>query len=99
MSAAVYAHRARGRHVDAADHVEDGGLARSRRPGYGYEVALLDPEADAPDRLDLGLAQGVGLVYVRKLDDRHCASPRAAARLAAALRRLENNTEFLRPNP
>ena len=66
--------RARGRPVDAAEHVEDGRLARARGPGDGDEVSLLDAEGDALHRLDFDLAEGIDLADVLELYDHHTYS-------------------------
>ena len=66
---AVHLHRAAGRGVDAADQVEQRGLARARRPGDGEELAAVHVERHAAQRVDVGLAEQVVLGDVPHRDD------------------------------
>jgi hypothetical protein len=56
--------------VEAADQVEQGGLARARRPHQRDEVALGDVQVDAVQHLDALGAADVGLGQAADLDQR-----------------------------
>ena len=60
---------ARRRKVEAAQQVEHRRLAGARAAHDGDELAALDREGDAPQRLDLALAQRVALDEVVGLED------------------------------
>jgi len=49
------------RSVEATQHVHQRGLARARRPHDAHELALLDLQGDAPQRVDLDLAHLIRL--------------------------------------
>ena len=63
------------RRVDTAEHVEHRALARSRGAGDREELAPLYLEIDAPQGLDLGLAEHVMLLHVPQFHDRHHVPP------------------------
>ena len=56
-------------HVDAADEVEERGLAAPGGAGDGEELAPLDHEVHVAERVHLGLAELVDLGDVHGLDD------------------------------
>jgi len=58
---AVHLDLPRGRRDEAADHVEDGGLAAAGRAHDGHELALVDLEGDRRDGGDLARALTEGL--------------------------------------
>ena len=60
---------ARGRRVDAADHVEDGGLAGARGSGDRDKLSFFDRKGDAAHGVHLGLPQGVDLGHIDQLDN------------------------------
>src|SRR5690606_42033722 len=59
----------RRRPVQAADEVHQGGLSRARRAHDRDELALLDGEVDAAQRLHFHLADGVGLRQPHRPED------------------------------
>src|SRR5690606_38108955 len=65
---AVDADAAGGGRIQAADQVQQGGLARARRAHQGEEIATLDVEVDAVQHLDLLLATDVMLGELPDLD-------------------------------
>ena len=70
---AVDPHRARGRALDAADHREQGRLARARRPDHADRAAGGDLEIDAAQDLDGAGGAAQGHVHVAELDHRRGA--------------------------
>ncbi len=68
---AVQAVGARGRLVEAADHVHQGGLAAARGTHDGHVLAAVDREIDAVERVHLLGAHVVDLGDLRELDQRH----------------------------
>ena len=74
------------RHVEAADDVHQRRLARARRAHDRDEVAALDGQRDAAQRVHLDVADRVRLDDLTQLDDgRGEPRPRAAAARATAL--------------
>ena len=70
---------ARARNVETADDVHQRRLARPGWADDGDELAVLDAQVDAPERLDLERARPVGLADVDELDDCRlgCQLPRS----------------------
>ena len=77
--ASVDADLARGRILEAGDHAQRRGLAAAGRPDEDDELAVLDGEAQVPDRDD----GAEGLVQIAQLDARHILSPYHAEAEAA----------------
>src|SRR5439155_15838221 len=63
-------HLAARRPVEPAEQLEERALARSRRAHEGDELALLDRQGDAAQRLDRRFAQSIALREVAGLEDR-----------------------------
>jgi hypothetical protein len=61
--------RAGGRRGQAAEDIEERGLARARRANDGDELARLDVEGDVAQGFDLELAGAIGLAEVLGRDD------------------------------
>src|SRR5262249_52933697 len=57
------------RAVEAAEDVHEGRLAAAARAHYGQEVAAVDFDADASERVDARFAEDVELVDVLDADD------------------------------
>ena len=58
------------RRVEAADNVHGSGFAGAGRPHDGDELALIDRQIDARQRVHLGLAMAVGFPDIVKPDER-----------------------------
>jgi hypothetical protein len=72
--------RAAGRHIERADEIHEGGLARPRSAGDGEIFAALDRDADALQRADDAAAELVGLDQVAGDDLRGRGGERLTAR-------------------
>ena len=57
------------RDIEAAQQIEQGGLARAAGPHEGHEIAFVDVEIQALQHLDLFAAAAVGLVQTANLDE------------------------------
>ena len=69
-----------GGHVQAADDVHAGGLARARLAHDGHELAGFDPHGDMVQRLDDGVAHVIVLAHLVEFDQcAHCVPPRTGA--------------------
>jgi len=64
-------HAAGRRPRDPAEHVEQGALARTRRPGDRDELRGCDRQVDAPYGRDLRLTGGEGLLELLRAENRH----------------------------
>ena len=86
---------ARGRRVHAAEHVEHGGLAGTRRADDDAELAALDLEVHAIDGMDLHIAHTVRLPHVSELNERH-APPLSTP---TTFKRTSSNTQSVARRP
>ena len=76
---------ARGRHVEAAEQIEQRGLSRAARAHESHEVALVDVEIQALQDVNLFATAAVGLIQSAhadealrsraSIDSNHAASP------------------------
>src|SRR5688500_12087060 len=67
--------------IEAAEDIHEGGLARTGRPHHGDVVAGIDPQADAPKRVDRLAGHAVLLAKVDRLQKRaHVPALPATAR-------------------